>query len=135
MPERLGENNPRWRHGYADPDESSLHWLIVCKPDCQLNAVRLASFQLEEEAAASGAWNYQAVYVAQDHPRDPTHRRPPQPRPQDDDVSAQDTGRKAQPSVDGVCGFRQTMEVKYEERSRVGAAQMSEGTIGPRIIV
>ena len=63
--ERLGENNPRRWHGYADPDGPAKYWFMVCKPDCQLNAVRHASFQLEEEAAASRAWNCQAVHVVQ----------------------------------------------------------------------
>ena len=53
------------RYGYADPDEPAKYWFMVCKPNCELNAVRHASFQLEEEAAASGAWNLQAVHVAQ----------------------------------------------------------------------
>ena len=58
-------SNKQRRYGYADPDEIEMYWLMVCKPNCELNAVRHASFQLEEEAAASGSWNRQAVHVAQ----------------------------------------------------------------------
>ena len=47
--EMLGENNPRRWHGYADPKDPSLYWFIVCKPDCQLNALRHASYRLEQE--------------------------------------------------------------------------------------
>ena len=45
------EPNLLLRDGYADPETPSLYWFMVCKPNCELNAVRHASFQLEEEAA------------------------------------------------------------------------------------
>ena len=54
----LGENNPRRRHGYTDPDAPGVYWFIICKPDCQLNAVRHAAFRLEEEDAAAMRWNW-----------------------------------------------------------------------------
>ena len=50
--EQLGENIPRRWHGYADPGDTSLYWFMVCKPNCELNAVRHASFQFEEVATA-----------------------------------------------------------------------------------
>ena len=50
---RLGENNLLLRDGYADPETPSLYWFMVCKPNCELNAVRHASFRLEEAAAAT----------------------------------------------------------------------------------
>ena len=58
-------SNKQRRYGYADPDETEMYWLMVCKPNCELNAVRHASFQLEEEAADSGSWSRQVVHVAQ----------------------------------------------------------------------
>ena len=58
---RLGENNLLLRDGYADPEPPSLYWFMVCKPNCELNAVRHASFQLEEEAAATMWWDFQSV--------------------------------------------------------------------------
>ena len=33
---------------------SELYWFVVCRPNCELNAVRHASFELEEAAKASG---------------------------------------------------------------------------------
>ena len=63
--ERLADKDPRRRHSYVDPQDPSLYWFVVCRPDSKVNAVRHASFQLEEEAAASGAWDLQAVHVAQ----------------------------------------------------------------------
>ena len=63
---RLGENNTlRW-DGYADPDDPSIYWFIVCRPDCQLNAVRHASFRLEQEAAATMWWNFYAYYAVEE---------------------------------------------------------------------
>ena len=44
-----------------DPEDPAMYWFIVCRPNCELNAVRHASFQLEEEAAASMWWNFNAV--------------------------------------------------------------------------
>ena len=46
------ETNLLLRDGYADPETPSLYWFIVCKPNCELNAVRHASFQFEEVATA-----------------------------------------------------------------------------------
>ena len=57
----LGENNHRRWHGYADPGDRLIYWFIVCRPDCQLNAVRHASFRLEEEAAAIMWWDFHSV--------------------------------------------------------------------------
>jgi len=39
----------RRQYGYADPNDDSLFWFIICKPDCHLNALRHASYQLEQE--------------------------------------------------------------------------------------
>ena len=34
-----------------------MYWYVVCRPNCELNAVRHASFELEVAAMASGeAW-------------------------------------------------------------------------------
>ena len=35
-----------------DPRRPELYWFMVCKPNCELNAVRHASFQFEEVATA-----------------------------------------------------------------------------------
>ena len=35
-----------------DPRRPDLDWFMVCKPNCELNAVRHASFQFEEVATA-----------------------------------------------------------------------------------
>ena len=59
--EPLGENNPRRWRGYADPYDTSKYWFIVGRPNCQLNAVRHASFRLEEEAAATMWWDFHSV--------------------------------------------------------------------------
>ena len=58
---RLGENNPRRSHCEADPDDPSIYWFIVCRPNCQLNEVRHASFRLEEEAAATMCWDFDSA--------------------------------------------------------------------------
>ena len=48
------DTNTKDMEFYADPDDPSIYWFIVCRPDCQLNAVRHASFELEVAAMASG---------------------------------------------------------------------------------
>ena len=62
--ERLADQDPRRQHSYVDPGRPELYWFMVCKPNCELNAVRHASFQLEEEAAywSNAAWS--RSYVA-----------------------------------------------------------------------
>ena len=55
------DTNTKDMEFYADPDDPSLYWFIVCRPDCQLNAVRHASFRLEEEAAAIMWWDFHSV--------------------------------------------------------------------------
>ena len=67
---RLGYNNPWRRHGYAYPADPSLYWFMICKPNCELNAVRHASVELEEEAAATMWWDFQAVKRAVEEPRE-----------------------------------------------------------------
>ena len=39
----------------------AMYWFIVCRPDCQLNAVRHAFFRLEREAAETRFWNFHGV--------------------------------------------------------------------------
>ena len=55
------DTNTKDMEFYADPDDPSIYWFIVCRPDCQLNAVRHASFRLEEDAAATMWWDFHSV--------------------------------------------------------------------------
>ena len=34
-----------------DPEDTKMYWFMVCNPNCRLNAVRRASYQLEQDAA------------------------------------------------------------------------------------
>ena len=52
--QRLAETDPRRRLAYVCSRDSELYWFVVCRPNCELNAVRHASFELEEAARASG---------------------------------------------------------------------------------
>ena len=52
--QRLAEADPRRRLAYVCSRDSELYWFAVCRPNCRLNAVRHASFELEEAAKASG---------------------------------------------------------------------------------
>ena len=52
--QRLAEADPRRRLAYVCSRDSELYWLAVCRPNCELNAVRHASFELEVAAMASG---------------------------------------------------------------------------------
>ena len=55
--QRLAEADPRRRLAYVCSRDSELYWFAVCRPNCELNAVRHASFELEVAAMASGeAW-------------------------------------------------------------------------------
>ena len=45
-------------------------WFMVCRSNCELNAVRHASVELEEEAAATMWWDFQAVKRAVEEPRE-----------------------------------------------------------------
>ena len=54
--DRLADQDPRRRHSYVDPEDPrwilpARYWFMVCRPNSQLNAVRHASYQLEQEAA------------------------------------------------------------------------------------
>jgi len=59
--ERLAGKDPRRRHSYKGPEEPARYLFMDCRPNCELNAVRHASFQLEEEAAATMWWDFQSV--------------------------------------------------------------------------
>ena len=52
--QRLAETDPRRRLAYVCSRDSELYWFAVCRPNCELNAVRHASFELEEAVKASG---------------------------------------------------------------------------------
>ena len=52
--QRLAEADPRRRLAYVCSRDSELYWFAVCRPNCELNAVRHASFELEVAAMASG---------------------------------------------------------------------------------
>ena len=54
IPQRLAETDPRRRLAYVCSRDSELYWFAVCRPNCRLNAVRHASFELEEAVKASG---------------------------------------------------------------------------------
>ena len=43
---------------------------MICRSNCELNAVRHASVELEEEAAATMWWDFQAVKRAVEEPRE-----------------------------------------------------------------
>jgi hypothetical protein len=51
--QRLAEEDPRRRFAYVCSRDSELYWFAVCRPNCELNAVRHASFKLEVAAMAS----------------------------------------------------------------------------------
>ena len=50
---RPAEADPRRRLAYVCSRDSELYWFAVCRPNCELNAVRHASFKLEVAAMAS----------------------------------------------------------------------------------
>ena len=68
--DRLADQDPRRPHSYVDPKEPARYWFIVCRSNCELNAVRHASVELEEEAAATMWWDFQAVKRAVEEPRE-----------------------------------------------------------------
>ena len=67
--ERLADKDPRRRHSYKDPKGLAMYWFIVCRPDCQLNAVRHAFFRLEREAAETRWWKLHGVKRAVEEPQ------------------------------------------------------------------
>ena len=70
--QRLAEADPRRRLAYVCSRDSELYWFALCKPNCELNAVRHASFKLEVAAMASeeAAISFAQLHTLADAVRD-----------------------------------------------------------------
>ena len=66
--QRLAEADPRRQLAYVCSRDSELYWFAVCRPNCELNAVRHASFKLEVAAMASeeAGMSFSQLYTLDD---------------------------------------------------------------------